>query len=233
MSLLSSLGDDEVPDLPPHIPLASLSTSRLRQIIVDASRRTLVHSFLASSPDPPRAFTPTDVLTDLPPDANAAVMPELLPGLEHVLLEHQGKIELWSVLEQRMLFRSPTEGEADYCATFAFDLLPSRRMSEPKPDLQEDETREAELLFAVLFVREDASAYVRVFSYRFTETAGEVILHRNLAVNFLWRPIMSGTLLMLHNASLLNIVLINCGTQEVATIDFAPITVRMPLWFGV
>lgn len=124
----------------------------------------------------------------------------------------------------------------NYCATFAFDLVGSACENEPESESAFDpEFRvEAEsgtvpaleVLFAGLFVREGATAYVRVFSYKFAESAGKVILHRDLAVNFLWRPAMSGRLLMLHNASLLNVTLIDCETHATTTIDFAPITVR-------
>ena len=210
MSLLATLKDDEMPDLPPHIRLSTLNSTQLRSIVVDASRRNNIHLHAC----PPLPFTQLDLL-HLPVNANATVTPQLLPGGEHVLVEIQGRIELWDLKTQSRLYEAPSESQTDYCATYAFDLV--------------DSESELRVMLAVLFVREDATAYVRVFSYKFAENLGRVVLHRNLSVNFLWRPMMSGNVLMLHNASLLNVLLIDCQTGAATTIDFCPITVSQIL----
>ena len=72
-----------------------------------------------------------------------------------------------------MFFRSPAEGLSNYRAGFAFDLVGN------KVD------KALGVLFAMIFIREDATAYVHVFSDKFSSEVGEMIIHRNLPVNFL------------------------------------------------
>ena len=113
-----------------------------------------------------------------------------------------------------MFFRSPAEGLSYYRAGFAFDLVGN------KVD------KALGVLFAMIFIREDATAYVHVFSDKFSSEVGEMIIHRNLPVNFLWQPMLSRKLLLMNNASLLNTVLIDCEAQSVTIINFAPVAQR-------
>lgn len=201
-----TLDDESTPNLPPHIPLSTLSTAQLRSKVVEASRRKLIYAQAC----PPLPFTQTSLL-DLPPESNATVIPQLLPGGRHSFVEVRGRIQLWDLKTQSRLYEAPSEEELDYCATYTFDLVGSGE--------------QFEVLFAVLYIKENASAYVRVFSYKFAVGLGRILIQRNLSVNFLWRPMLSGSLLILHNTSLLNVLLIDCETQAATIIDFSPITV--------
>ena len=209
-----------MPNLPPHIPFVTLSTPRLRILVTHAAWRK--HAHASRSPFLPYAHV--DLLTNLPLSANAALPPQLLPGGEYVLLSCAGKIELWSINEQKRLFRTSTIDESDCCSSFSFNLVGYESENEGEDDSA------IEVLIAVVFVREDTSAYLSVFSYELANSEGKVLLRRDIPFNFLWRPVVSERMVLMHNASLMSVILIDCETHMATTIDFAPTSVRQ-VWF--
>ena len=128
LRLLHDLEGDDVPSIPPHVPLGSLHHPQLRDLVIEARRRDaawqtksqlkLLHETILTyrSADVGDMFDPTDFAPVL----------FVLPGGEYVLSmwpEVEGYVMCWSVSKRKWLWSYPTCKESDMAINnFAYDM---------------------------------------------------------------------------------------------------------------
>ena len=124
VSLLGTLQDEESPCLPPHVSLGTVTTSELREAIVNGLRNNRTWSKSGE------LIRPTSIrevhLPVLPFDQHnwsTRTDMRLLPGGKEVLVENRNIIELWSIEPCEMLGATPACSAQDMCLAFDFELV--------------------------------------------------------------------------------------------------------------
>ena len=120
---LGRLGHCEIqhtPDLPPHRPIESISNFELKRKIISAIQKDVRWR------SPGRMHSPRVVTMQFGEpsvDRDALVEPKLLPGARELLSIRAGRLELWSVERQELLWTAPLAQRGYVCLAFEFELL--------------------------------------------------------------------------------------------------------------
>ena len=122
-SLLTSLRDDEAPNLPPHVSVSSLPIRQLRDIVLGGLRRK---KFWEKVTDTVHPFHVDELhLSETSPydaDPMGRMAMKLLAGGQQVLVEKGSSIQLWSVEPKECLWTTPPFTENHVCLSFDFEV---------------------------------------------------------------------------------------------------------------
>lgn len=120
LSRLVNCEIQHVPDLPPNRPLDSISNEELKSKLVSSVR----NDFRWKTPG---TMTSPRVVTmefgESSVDRDALVEPKLLPGAKEILSIREGRLQLWSVKRQELMWTAPSSQEGHVCLAFEFELL--------------------------------------------------------------------------------------------------------------
>lgn len=119
MNRLQNCSIEHTPDLPPHRPLSSFSNAELKNKLVSSIRNDYRWR------TPGKLPTPRVVSMNFGQASagDALVEPKLLPGAKEMLSIQNGRLELWSIEDQVMLWAAPASVETYVCLGYEFELL--------------------------------------------------------------------------------------------------------------
>lgn len=220
---MRSLELETAPNFPSHIQLDSLSVSDIKRTVFDAYRRKRLCTTKreASHTEGGVELKLEEVLSvpGVSWNSNARI---LLDG-QYLLLEVQGKLELWSVQRRTKLWVAPAEEAHHQCQTFDYDI-DFQATTDDKPY---DEGRRQCLYFATSFDREQNhnDCYVRAYEYDFERGMGRVTLHQDIRTDFIRQIVIRKKIVMVHHTSSFQIVLFNLDSAGSAIVDFSAFNV--------
>ena len=212
LSRLEHCAIEHTPDLPPHRPLDSISNEELKRKLVTSIRND--HRWRT----PGRMVTPRVVsmnFGDAPADRDALTEPKLLPGAKEMLSIRNGRLELWSIEEQELLWTAPQSVENHVCLAFEFELLEND-----------------ELMIALIDAEEGFSqtCMLQVVSVDMTRRTHTRLYLTDMPWGFFFRMMLKGDVLLVPMpASGLETLLVNWRTGGRMLLDYRDARVSCPL----